>query len=203
MNRTTARRVGAVLATAVLAGGGLTACFGSGSKPSANSVEHAQQQNDSGTLVNNQPVPGYNFSQIRQNLIELETAQAQGVQTTTFFFPEGSAGAAGYAPIQVCPSIGAPIASTTQLTNPQQVVQDNANSGASVTTIGQMDPNGVYSGNSTGTYVMCVGADGKPYADYWEGPVQTVFGPARWNATTHQVEPIGAPSFTFTLHKTK
>jgi hypothetical protein len=192
-------RIAVAVSVAVLATFGLTACFGS-SKPSANNVESSKQATDSGTLINNQGIPGYTYSQLRQNLIELENAQAQGVETTTFFFPMGASGSAGYAPIQVCPSIGAPIPSTDQLTNPQQVVGHSESNGGNIT-VGQMDPTGVYSGDSAGTYVICVGADGKPYADYWEGPVQTVFGPAKWDAATKSVQLVGAPSFSFSAHK--
>jgi hypothetical protein len=168
----------------------IAACGGQ-SAPNGNSLEHQQQQRDSTSLLYSQPVPGFTFSQLRANLIEIETAQAMGVQTTSFFFNQGARD-----PIQSCPSIGAPIASTTQLTNPDQVIHDGYARGAALT-VAQMDPTGVYSGNSTGTYVMCVGADGKPYADYWEGFVQTIFGPATWDYNTHQVRLVGPPSFRF------
>jgi hypothetical protein len=168
----------------------LSAC--GGHSKSGQSLENQQQTQDTTSLVTNQPVPHYNFSQIRQNLIELENAEAQGVQTTTFFFNQGVAD-----PIGECPSIGAPIPTTDQLTNPQQV-QQHSDAGGGNVTIGQMDPDGVYSGDSTGTYVMCVGADGKPYADYWEGFVQTVFGAAKWDPASRSVQMIGAPSYTFT-----
>lgn len=160
--------------------------------PSANQTEHAQQQKDSQILVNNQPVPSYTYSQIRQNLIELETAQANGVQTTSFFFNQGVPD-----PVFSCQSIGSPIPTTDQLTNPDQMLSNHYGTG----TVSQMDPNGVYSGDSSGTYVMCVGADGKTYANYWEGYVQTVYAPAKWNAATKQVELIGPASFNFTGHK--
>jgi len=65
--------------------------------------------------------------------------------------------------------------------------------------VSQIDPNGVYQGNSTGTYVICLNAQGKPYAVYWEGFVQAVTGVARWNG--HGVDLVGEPSFNFTAHK--
>ncbi len=169
----------------------VAACGGSSSK--GQQLESQQQNQDQTALELAQPIPHYNYSQIRQNLIELETAQANGVQTTSFLFNLGDRD-----PIQVCPSIGAPIPTTDQLSNADKVVNDpytGGNGGGAV--IAQMDPNGVYSGTSTGTYVMCVGANGKPYADYWEGYVQTVFGPAQWNYTTHTVQLVGPPSFKF------
>lgn len=175
----------------------LTACGGSGPK-TGNAAEHAAQQADTQTLVGNQPVPGYNYSQIRQNLIDIENAQAAGVQTTTFFFNQGVQD-----PIQSCPSIGFPIASTTQLTNPEQIIHDGYPNGGAAVNIPQMDPNGVYSGNSTGTYVLCVGGDGKTYANYWEGFVQTVTGPAKWNTSTHSIEMLGSSSYHFSSGRGK
>lgn len=155
---------------------------------SGQSLETKQQAQDTKSLLLAQPVPHFNYSQLRQNLIELETAQANGVQTTSFFFNQGVRD-----PIGQCPSIGAPIATTTELTNPQQVVGNTHGN----TSIGQMDPTGAYTGQSTGTYVMCIDGNGKTYANYWEGFVQTVFGPATWNSATHQVQLVGAPSFHF------
>lgn len=172
-----------------------TACSGS-SQSSGQNLENQQQQQAENSLVNNQPLPHFNYSQLRQNLIELETAQANGVETTSFFFNQGVQD-----PVNSCPSIGAPIPSTDQLSNPQQVVHDSYPTGGAALTTGQMDPTGVYTGNSTGTYVMCVGADGKSYATYWEGYVQTVFGPAKWDADKHEVSMVGAPSFNFSKPK--
>lgn len=160
-------------------------------KNSAANIEARQQKGDAKALITNQPLPHFNYSQIRQNTIELEIAQAEGVQTTTFFFNQGVRD-----PTQSCPSIGAPIPTTTQISNPNQIVNDPYGNGGAV--VGQMDPNGVYTGNSSGTYVMCIGANGKTYANYWEGFVQTVFAPAHWDNSTHQVVLDGSPSFSFT-----
>jgi hypothetical protein len=67
-----------------------------------------------------------------------------------------------------------------------------------------MDPNGVYvPESSTGTYVMCIDAQGRPYAQYWEGFVHTVFAPARWDSGSHMVQLVGPPSFEFTKKQPK
>jgi hypothetical protein len=68
-------------------------------------------------------------------------------------------------------------------------------------TLPQIEANGVYTDQSSGTFVICIDAQGRPYANYWEGFVKTVTGPAEWNAGTHQVELVGPPSFTFTKGK--
>jgi hypothetical protein len=130
----------------------------------------------------------FQWSQLRQTLISIETAQADNTQTTTFFFNQGVQD-----PISSCPSIGFPVASTTELTNPLQ--NDGQGGQGAGAVIGQVDPTGVYSGSSTGTYVVCISANGGNYVQYWEGFVDNVTGPAVWNTTTHQVQLTG-PSTT-------
>lgn len=91
-----------------------------------------------------------------------------------------------------CPSIGFPIASTTQLTNPE--VEKGPRE--SRITLPQVEPTGVYTGESTGTYTICVDDEGRPYASYFEGYVQTVTGPATFR--DGQVELTGKPTGEFT-----
>ncbi len=138
-------------------------------------------------LNDSQPVPEFRWSQIRQNLIEITRAQAETTQTTSFFFNMGVVD-----PITVCPSIGFPIPTTAQLTNPLQRVRSG--NGA---VIAQVEQTGIYTGDSTGTYVICIDATGAAYAQYWEGFVSTVAGPAEWDQTKGQVQLIGPPSFDF------
>lgn len=121
----------------------------------------------------NQPAPSSDFSQFRQTVIDIENARIHSVATTTFFFNLGV-----QAPIKSCPSIGFPVPSTAQLTNPQQAIIHGNAAGA---VLGQIEPNGVYTGDSTGTYIVCVAANGKKYVTYWEGNVQTEGGPAHWD----------------------
>lgn len=169
----------------------LAACTG---QQSAQDKENSQQGKISKTIVQNQPLPAFSFSQMRQNLIEIETAEAQGVQTTSFFFNLGVQD-----PTDSCPSIGVPIPNTASLSNPQQVVSSGGSDGV---VVAQMDPNGVYApAASEGTFVLCVDARGNVYANYWEGPVKTVFGPAVWDKSSHTVELTGPPSFKFSGKK--
>jgi hypothetical protein len=147
-------------------------------------------------LLQSQPVPQFKWSQIRQTLIDIETAQAKTTQTTSFAFNQGVAD-----PVWSCPSIGFPIATTSELTNPHQISQipyvggdgrtysDSHESVNGITS--QIDPNGIYAGNSTGTYVLCVANDGTTFVQYWEGFVETVSGPAVWDAGAHQVRLTG------------
>ena len=130
-----------------------------------------------------QPVPQFTCIAVhRATLIDIEAAQAKTTQTTTFFFNQGVA-----QPTFSCPSIGFPVASTSELTNPEQ-----NDSGVAIP---QIDPNGVYSGDSTGTCnVVCVNGNGQTYLDYWEGFVQAVSGPAVWDTTTNSIKTTGPSS---------
>jgi len=173
----------------------VAACGHGNATNRAQVIEQKQQGIDSYNLDVNQPVPGFNRSVIRQELIDIQTAEANGEQSTTFFMnfsdhPEGS-----------CPSLGAPVPTTDQLTNPVQVQKDNVapiwNGGGNVG-IGQEDPIGVYTGDSSGTWVMCVDTnDGKVVPQYWEGNVRVVMGPAVWDSATNGPKLTGEPSSLF------
>lgn len=174
---------------------GLSACDES---TDSQKEEKKQQEAISQQMLKSQPLPSFSYSQMRQNLIEIETAQAQGVQTTTFFFNQGVQD-----PIMVCPSVGVPMPNTSSLSNPVAVEKHPDNGGGNVG-VGQMEPNGTYIPEaSSGTYVICVNANGQPYAQYWEGFVQTIFAPAKWNDATKQVELTGPASFEFTKKQGK
>jgi len=169
----------------------LTACNNDQTKPQVS--ENHQAAVGINNLLQSQPVHAYGYSQLRKNLQELEDAQAHGTVTTAFFYNQ-----AVQNPIFSCPSIGAPIASTTELTNPQQAVSNSDTQSSWATSIGQMDPTGVYTGNSTGTYIMCVGKDGSVNPVYWEGFVATVFGPAHWDNNAKQIVIDGPSGSHFT-----
>ena len=139
-----------------------------------------------------QPVPIFNNSQLRQNLIDIQTAQANATATTSFFFNQGVQN-----PVHGCPSIGFPIPGTYQLTNPEGVVRIGGTGGSERFALPQLEATGVFSGETTGTTFICVDENGKGYAHWWEGFVSTVAGPAEWNAETGQVEMTGAPSAEF------
>lgn len=191
MNKTTIAAAAAALAVFALAGCG-------DPTPPSDKAETAQQEGIASQAVNTQPVTSDPWHQMRQNLNEIEHAENTGIQTTSFIFNRSSPD-----PIQTCPSIGVPIPNTASLTNPEQVsgryYSGNGGGQWSSGVIGQMDPNGIYTPQgSSGTFVICVGADGAPVPVYAEGEVHTVFGPAVWNKETHAVELTGPASFHFT-----
>ncbi|MCA9362526.1 hypothetical protein KC906_04065 [Candidatus Kaiserbacteria bacterium] len=130
-----------------------------------------------------QPIPFYESSQYRATLLAIQDAQAKGLVTTTFFFNQGSVD-----PIKSCESIGYPVPTTAQLTSPDQSIGNGV-------VISQMEPTGVYTGESTGTYVVCL-KDDVPTVDYWEGFVQTEGGPARWDREQKVVVATGPSTVT-------
>lgn len=186
MNKKT-NAVAAVVA-AVIAAASLAGCTGSSSN--GQQQENQQQQQDTTSLETSQPIPHYDYSQIRQTLIDAETISANGTQTTSFFFQMGDPD-----PVYSCPSLGEPVANTAQLSNPQQPYQGPVDTGADDPVVGQMDPDGIYAPtSSTGTYVICVNSAGQKYLQYWEGDVMTVSAAAEWNSATHSLQVIGAPT---------
>jgi hypothetical protein len=178
----------------IIAGAGASVLVLAGCNSGGNASGAQQESNDSASIEKsfllNQPPPHFQHSDIRATAISIEAIQALGEQTTTFFFNQGVKD-----PIMTCPSLGEPVASTTEITNPQQTTSVNVAGGPNTgATIGNMDPNGIYAGDSTGTYVLCVNAQGQQYASYWEGFVESVSGPATWDTASGTIKVAGAPS---------
>lgn len=168
------------------------ACSSQGSGPQQSEERVADQQ--LGQFLKSQPIPIFNSSQLRQNLIEIETAQANTTATTSFMFLLAGVGASGPL-VHSCPSIGFPIPATYQLTSPDKI-EGNRDGGYVATA--QLESTGVYTGDTTGTYVMCIGEDGKPFAFYHEGFVATVTGPAHWDVEKGEIVMDGPSSAKFT-----
>ena len=185
MNKTL-RTIAPVVAAALI-GLSVAACSHG---QTAQQQEQAAQQADSSSLVNDQPIPHFSYSQIRQTLIDAETISANGTQTTSFFFQMGDPD-----PVFSCPSLGMPVPNTAELSNPEQVVGVSGSIGGGSTDLPQMDPNGIYApADSSGTYVICVNSSGQDYLQYWEGDVMAVTSAATWDSATHQLQVTGAPT---------
>jgi len=177
------------IAGSVLLAGLLTGAA-SGCTETVNATEKDQQASEDiqSNFQKAQPVPFYKYSQHRENLKAVLKVQAEGAPTTSFAFNQGVAD-----PILSCPSVGFPIASTTQLTNPLRI-EDRYEGDVAIP---QIEPNGTFTGDSSGTYVVCRDANGNEYGDYWEGNVNTVSGPAEWDYDKKQIVLIGAPTGDF------
>lgn len=159
----------ATIAGAVALTLGLSACEGDGNNVQANDQKKAASQLD--IYQKNQPVPLFDWSQYRATLIDILNAQVHGQVTTSFFFNQGVDN-----PIHTCPSIGFPVPTTAQLTNPDQAFDWHETSAV----LPQPEQSGVYTGDSSGTYAVCVAPSGQKYIKYWEGFIDTVGAPAHW-----------------------
>lgn len=178
--------VGGIAATALAA----LAVTGCTHGQSAQQKEQSAQQADTQSLINDQPIPHFNYSQIRATAIDAEAISANGTQTTSFFFQMGNPD-----PIFSCPSLGEPVPNTAQLSNPEQIAPISGKYGGGATNLPQMDPNGIYApSSSSGTFVICVNGSGAKYMQYWEGDVMTVTSAATWDRATHSLKVTGAPT---------
>jgi hypothetical protein len=175
---------------------GLSAC--TEDAPSATKSEQASSAQILDKMLKAQPVPQFDYSQIRQTLIDAQTAQANSTQTTSFFWVLGVPD-----PIFTCPSIGFPVASTAQITSPDQLIGNGAGSTGyfAAGVVKQIDPNGIYSGDSSATFALCVGAGGKVFLHQAEEVVHAVAGPAVWDKATKQIKMTGDPTFAVKTKK--
>jgi hypothetical protein len=175
---------------ALLAIASLSACDQSTDAPSATQKDQASSAQILAKLQTAQPAPQFDWSQIRQTLIDAETAQAQATQTTTFFFNQGVTD-----PVYVCPSIGFPVPGTDEITNPNQINYDQGQYGGGNTVISQIDPNGVFGGSTSATLVICVSPQGKPELHHAEEFAHAIAGPATWDYVHHRIQITGTPTF--------
>ena len=121
-------------------------------------------------LTKSQQIPTFDWSQERQTVIDAETIRATGSTSTTMFFIEG------VGMIQWCPSSGAPVPSTYQLSASQQYVDIPKDDTRQKFPTDQGEPTGVYVGDSAGTWVICLDDSGNKFGVYWEGPVGSTVG---------------------------
>lgn len=158
--------------------GGTDISSGQSDAQQAQILESQQQGSDSLTLDQSQPIPKFRHSELRAEVIDLEKWQAAGSPATAFWTTNDGR------LLYTCPTIGPAVPSTTQLTNPVQAVVKGSggDSAGGVTSTGNPEPVGVYTGNSSGTYNACVAPDGTTYPGYDEGYVQIIGAPATWVA---------------------
>ncbi len=121
-------------------------------------------------LSNSQQVPTFDWSQERQTVIDVETIRATGATSTTAGYLEG------IGLIWWCPSAGAPVPSSYQLSGSTQWVDLPDDNSRELFSIDQGEPTGVYIGQSSGTWTLCLDNNGKKFAKYWEGYVDSTIG---------------------------
>jgi hypothetical protein len=142
---------------------GVAACTESGGKePNARERETNAIATGFDRLTRSQQVPSFDFSQERQTLIDLTTIRAHGTHGTAV------ATALDGSLIWWCPTQGAPVPSTYQLTNPEQIIGRGGRNHYEGQTIPLGEPTGVYTGDSAATWTLCLDLSGKPFARYEE-----------------------------------
>ncbi len=115
--------------------------------------ENAAVEKQQVALVQNQPVPYFDFSFERDMLTQLYQARNNKVSTYTVVQSPYTGKI-----MWGCASIGFPIPADTQLTNPLKTTVPNCSTCA---VIEQAEPNGLYSSKTShATWVLCLDAKG-------------------------------------------
>lgn len=186
-------RTPARIAAAVALVGALAACTPPTS--AANRAEQKATAEIASAMVANQPIPSASWSQQRETLRQIITMQVNTTPTFTYFFAPGRSDAR---PVFSCQSIGDPIPATFQLTNPESQA---GNHEGGYFTIPQMEPTGVFSGETDGTNVLCLKDDGQLFKIYWEGQVMSTTLPLIWDGSTLTADQNATPTYEFKAGK--
>lgn len=132
--------------------------------------EQSQIATSFGRVIDAQQIPVFDWSQERQTLIDVLTIRAEGTHGTAEVTAlDGSL-------IWWCPTLGAPIPSTYQLSNPEAFVEPPDRGRQNDVLVPQGEPTGVYPGDSQATYVLCLDDNGTPFARYEEANVRWTSG---------------------------
>lgn len=121
-------------------------------------------------MLKAQPVPTFDWSQERQTVIDVQAIRAQGATTTSLFTLNG------VGVLAWCPSIGAPVPATSQLTASQQYIDLKGDRTRERKPVDQMEPVGDYVGDTTATWTVCLDDNGKKFGVMWEANVGSVSG---------------------------
>ena len=160
------------IAAALLALVALAACSPDDSKQSKDVRDRETDAINTGfdRLTNSQQVPSFDYSQERQTLLDAMTIRAQGTHGTAVVTAlDGTL-------LWWCPTVGAPVPSTYQLTNPDQVVGRGGRNHYEGQVLPLGEPSGVYTGDSAATWVLCLDDHGKAFAQYDEANVRWTSG---------------------------
>jgi hypothetical protein len=115
-------------------------------------------------VARSQQVPTFDYSQERATLIDVLTMRAEGTHGTAY------ATTMNGELIWWCPTVGSPVPSTYQLTNPDQIVTPGKSErGTSTVALGE--PTGVYTGDSAATWTVCLDDNGTAFGKYEEANV--------------------------------
>ena len=182
-----------LLATLILVG-----CDSQSSGGGSERKDSAQVQNQQGQYRRVQPIPYFEYSQDRAVYIQIYSAKNEAIATHTIVTAFGTGSL-----IFQCPSIGYAIPADTSLTNPAQPMWQGGNGGRAGVTVGQAEPNGLFSSKNTdGTYILCVMDNGVVTPIYTEMKVTTFPFPITIDANG-VVSPVAleSPSITVDIRR--
>ncbi len=135
-----------------------------------------------------QPIPFFDYSLQRQALIDIY--ESQNHDTQTWDVVTSYAGSFLFQ----CEAAGWPIPASYQLSNPLQIAGAYVGSNTWESgVVGQAEPNGVYSGGTQGTYILCI-RNGQIAPVYTENNVQMFPFPVKVNPDTGVIEDMGGQS---------
>lgn len=120
-------------------------------------------------LTKNQPIHTFTHSQIRATLQFAEDVQANGVISTSYGYSHGTL-------IWWCPSIGAPVPGSYQLSGSTQWVDLPGDGTKERFQVDQPESTGVYTHDTTSTWTICVDDNGKMFGKYSELEVDSTMG---------------------------
>lgn len=173
----------------------LVACEVSDSQEAKDSkIVDAQQAQ----YAKGQPVPAFDWSLERDLVIKLYNIRNQRVATHSVWRSD-------YGTVEGdCPSIGYGIPYDVSLTNPLKATSEDEDGAdrASLTSIGQPEPNGVFaSENTSATWVMCVGENGLLEPHYVETKVTVYPGPVKVDYENNRVHRSGKAAASIAMPK--
>jgi len=122
-------------------------------------------------MSQSQPVPVFDYSEERQTLIDAETIRAEGTHGTAVVTTiSGEL-------LWWCPTAGAPVPSTYQLTDPWETEWNSWGQGGGGSAVtGRPEATGVYTGDSAATWVKCLDDNGTVFGMYDEANVRWIGG---------------------------
>jgi hypothetical protein len=130
----------------------LTACD---QAPTSTQIERRKQEEMNMQAVTSVGMPAINNFAEKRMMKDIMELRDQNVATTTYITDMNGK------LHKICNSVGYGLPYATQYTNPQRI--------AGSVTLPQADPNGLYSpASADGTWILCVGKDGKPKPVFME-----------------------------------
>lgn len=154
--------IGSLLVGLVLSAG---SCDGEGANK-ASKEEKKATGDQMNILIEAQPPLRVQYSQVRQTLLLAEYLAASSSANHSFILSKGSPD-----PVFECDSIGFPVPGTFNITNP--LMEDPTHAARDGIVVAQAEGMlGVYTGDTQGTYLVCLTPEGKPFVTWNEGEVQ-------------------------------